>query len=1717
MTASIPSGLALIQFSEPPSAEVRAQLAARGVELLAAVPESAFVARVRGKEKSWVRSLPGVEWVGPYKPEHKIEKGLAKRRSKPGVESVRVRILLAPGTSDSEREAARKTLDTVEQDSTLSFGTIIKGRLNAARLNALQESEAVLWIEPADDMKLFDESSSKIVAGDGGVNLLYSQSLGYDGSGVTVAVADSGLNNGDAESMHPDLFGRTPAFFYYGSSGQLEDAADEHSHGTHVAGIIAGNGAAGEMDENGMLYGLGVAPGAKIVAQRIFDGAGNYAPPPSFERMTRDARGAGAEIGSNSWGDDTQGRYDLSAAEFDALVRDCDTNAPGDQAYILEFSAGNAGPGAGTIGSPAVGKNVIATGASQSDRIDFIIYGDGPETMADFSSRGPCADGRIKPDIVAPGTYIASLQSASATDEYAWAAISENYQYQGGTSQAGPHASGAAAVFVQYYRENYGHTPSPALVKAALINSAVDLFDEYGTEPVPNMDEGWGRLDLTGLLDPGLQCEYVDQTTALVQSQVYETSVILKDAEAPLKATLAYTDVPGLPIAEAALVNDLDLEVVAPDGAVYRGNQFLHGESIRGAAQGDRINNVEGVLISAPIPGEYVIRVRAHSILSDARRDTGPIDQDFALVTSGEMVGPGEGVISTDRQAYRSPDTIKLLVADKDLAGVPTVTVAVASGTELGGEQVILYANGPRGAFTGVVQTAAGPAVADSRLQVVNGDLIIASYFDISASVTRTVQARVDLVPPVLSNVSSDIEFGVAHVSWTSSEPATSVVYFGTNKAALAKSALDPELTEAHSVALGRVIPGSTNYYYVVSSDEAGNLTTNDNNGEFFNFIVDNLSPLLLVDTWDPQDWTGHMELTGYTEALDQLGIPYDIWEQGSGSPAGVLASYRAVIWRVQELDLNWNAPERVAISNYLHSGGALMVASMELLTRLRTAGADGFIREVLHVADFRNEEEGSEGVAEIYGEALDPLGQGFSAVLDYTAYEEMWILFGGLLGDISDTIMPDQEASTFLYDELGDSVGLRWPGLGTNAPGRLVLLSFPFDTIPMEGADGNRVTLLDSIMSFLAPGASRYGSVRFDAAAYRLPSRINIELGDSDLAAQNSVELTVRSSSQPGGVLVTLNRNGAAGQFAGTIELVSSLTPGPGQLRAANGDEITTDYFDASTGLMRTARAMVDTDLPVIFAVAAEPDYVDAVVRFETSEPASSTVLFGESLLLGRTAHSASLETSHEITLSPLVPERTYYYKVVGRDAAGNMAETNDAAQFFTFNTKTPIHPPWSDSMDNGAGDWTTYTDSELVGMGGSDWTLGAPSNGFEESPHSLPHCWGTNLRNEPMDISECLLISPAIYISSGGPVTLKFWHNYEFNDYSGFDLESGALQISVNNGPVQDLIGYSDSSYGWGEETVDLTPYAGKMVVLIWHYLLFGFEYGPRPGWLVDDVSISAQPFIMITNNIWQGEFTLSGPVSRTGSGMAIITNPPAGQYVVQFSEVPYYNVPASQTNMLMEGGNLVFAGNYSFADVNANGISDAWETAFFKTVDTGRTANLDTDGDSMSDYAEFVAGTDPTGPTRPFVVSARRAGDFLVLEWPSRFGETYTVESSTNLSAWASSGLVLQATSAVSVAQIPLATFGRSFFRVVSSETVPASTLPERLQVHVEKLSGGAVRLTWPSPNHRGYLVESSTNLRTWTPASQWTRATETITTHTIPGPMASRMFYRVQVQP
>src|SRR5205085_1107581 len=157
----------------------------------------------------------------------------------------------------------------------------------------------------------------------------------------------------------------------------------------------------------------------------------------------------------------------------------------------------------------------------------------------------------------------------------------------------------------------------------------------------------------------------------------------------------------------------------------------------------------------------------------------------------------------------------------------------------------------------------------------------------------------------------------------------------------------------------------------------------------------------------------------------------------------------------------------------------------------------------------------------------------------------------------------------------------------------------------------------------------------------------------------------------------------------------------------------------------------------------------------------------------------------------------------------------------------------PWFDNLNTGATNWSTFTDPSL---GGADWTLGIPNNSLATSAHSPPDAWGSNLEGQSIDTAEAYLISPAIYLTNGNIAMLSFWHDYDFSDLSGYDIEYGEVDvIDANTGASISLAQFNDISGDWIEEQFDLTPYAGKVVYLVWSYVLFSFDSAARPGWLI------------------------------------------------------------------------------------------------------------------------------------------------------------------------------------------------------------------------------------------------------------------------------------------
>jgi hypothetical protein len=426
--------------------------------------------------------------------------------------------------------------------------------------------------------------------------------------------------------------------------------------------------------------------------------------------------------------------------------------------------------------------------------------------------------------------------------------------------------------------------------------------------------------------------------------------------------------------------------------------------------------------------------------------------------------------------------------------------------------------------------------------------------------------------------------------------------------------------------------------------------------------------------------------------------------------------------------------------------------------------------------------------------------------------------------------------------------------------------------------------------------------------------------------------------------------------------------------------------------------------------------------------------VEFGESTLLGRTARDTTPTDSHAVSLPQLEPARTYYFRLVSKDRAGNVTVNDNGGALYTFTTLMPLLPPWTDNMERGNTNWTVYTVDESE----RGWALGVPG-ALQPAAHSPTNAWASNLTGDFASQIESYLISPAIQLTGGNTAKLKFWHAYDFTATSENDIYHGGELLLITGNAVEPIsLGvYSDDVVDWEAVEVDLTPHLGKIVYLAWHYFLFSLDAAPRTGWLLDDVSVTVSNTptgtLIVSNNLWQSSFTLDG-TPRSGRTL-VVTNAATGQHIIAFNPVPFYNTPAPQTNTLATGGTITFSGNYTFADANANGISDAYELERFGQIDPIRTELTDTDNDGQSDWAEFVAGTDPKNPVSSFHLDPTiLPGDQIRLAWPSAPGHGYRLLGSTNAKSWSPFSDWLRATGYSAGLTLPPTTNGApNFFHI------------------------------------------------------------------------------------
>jgi subtilisin family serine protease len=628
-----------VQFADRITADDRAALAATGADALTYVPDHAYLAYADEDAARAAADVDGVTAVTPLAAADKVSDALAGV-----VGDVAVTVVsYGPAAASSEPRLARlgAVLDSAaaQADALLAATTV---RVDAARLAEIAALPAVLAVSPAGTgLRPEDEGTAQVLAGNlkGGLPQpgyeAFLAAKGVSGEGVVLSIADTGI-----EARHPEFAGRDIKVFDYSADGPQE--VDYGGHGTHVAGIVGGRGAdlgAGlrARDTDGLLYGLGVAPNVTLIDQAVI-ARGSPFPPPSFEGYTRDAISAGAVGWNASWtsGEGAGAGYVARARDLDVLARDGDFDAPGNQPFVFVFSAGNSGGPRSRITGPKEAKNIVAVGSSRSHRGLVPTQAADVETISTFSSRGPAKDGRVLPTVVAPGENVISSRSfvgpscsVPAADGLAL------YATCSGTSMASPHVAGSVALLTEWWRRgNDGATPSPAMVKALLVNTARDL----GKPDVPNRDEGWGRVDLAALFADSAARVYVDQSVVLDELDEASTlRVTPADPSRPLRVTLVWTDAPGAPDAKRALVNDLDLVVESADGTQWRGNAFDDGLSEPGA-RADRIDNVENVFLPDAASEGYTVSVVAHNLPADGIPGAGThTEQDFALVISNAV------------------------------------------------------------------------------------------------------------------------------------------------------------------------------------------------------------------------------------------------------------------------------------------------------------------------------------------------------------------------------------------------------------------------------------------------------------------------------------------------------------------------------------------------------------------------------------------------------------------------------------------------------------------------------------------------------------------------------------------------------------------------------------------------------------------------------------------------------------------------------------------------------------------------------------------------------------------------------------------------------------------------------------------------------------------------------------------------------------------------
>jgi hypothetical protein len=729
------SAYAIVQFQPGHLAE-RNALVARGVEILGYVPNNAYYVRLNGVSVSDVARESGVRWTGIVRPALKLDPALwqasrAASSAKQADGNYEVVIEGFAGVSSDDIQAQLiKQVPGVEitmRSVRTEAAPYVRAKVSIGALDALLRSatsiDGVAFVSPWAPMHTMNAGGIAALQGNFSGSCVGSGPIcgpapmfdhGITGSGQIVAIGDSGTTPNEAwfatldkgavggphtevtfsdnpppvlpaiGTLHPD----NKILAYWLQPGGPTNYDFVSGHGTHTTGTLVGDaagtfGATTYMPSTPLLPNHDLADGMAPNAQLLFQDIGPDDPTSvitqDLEGTLQQAYSGGARIHSDSWGSASSGAYTSDDANVDRTTHKVEN-------LLVVIAAGNDQAGAMATGSPGNSKNSVTVAA---------LGHAGSLAKASYSNAGPTADGRLKPDLAAPGTgTISALNSANPITTTVTAPVTTS---DSGTSMATPTVAGNAVLMREFFTDGFyprgqktagdGYNPTGAVMKAVLLNGTRLTTSPSG---FPNTGTGWGRAWLDSNLwfkgtmaggDDSRRLRIFERTndSGLKTGDINEYTIANVAAGIEFRTTLTWFDPDAAPGAASTLVNNLDLEVVGPGNITYLGNHFASNVSTPGGTA-DAKDTVEQVRFTAPIAGSYTLRVKGTSVPGNG--SSGSDRQGYALVASGAFALPDPAVFpAPTAPSATSNNTSGIVVGFTGSAGAQSYQLYRANGT----------------------------------------------------------------------------------------------------------------------------------------------------------------------------------------------------------------------------------------------------------------------------------------------------------------------------------------------------------------------------------------------------------------------------------------------------------------------------------------------------------------------------------------------------------------------------------------------------------------------------------------------------------------------------------------------------------------------------------------------------------------------------------------------------------------------------------------------------------------------------------------------------------------------------------------------------------------------------------------------------------------------------------------------------------------------------